>query len=201
MFPERDYLLCDSSTTLDDIDWSSGLPKVIKIHGSITNKAEMAITLRQVAAHVLTKGREKVIDRLFRDGTHDSIVVFGYSCSDQFDISPHIESYSTSPTNVLLVEHDRARVADEPIGAKKERNPFQRFHGSRLFLDTDAFVRALWESSLEEPYRWEVSGVSNSWQQLIKRWAGADSGQPLDRSRAMAALLLAAGLPKLGLAH
>lgn len=195
----RDYELYATNEELESIDWDVGLPKLVKVHGSVTDRPGMAITLRQVAGRVLTVGRGHVVDRLFRKADHDTTLVLGYSCSDQFDISPRIASYPRSAITVLLVEHERVLRAEEPIASRVERNPFRRFNGKRLFLNTNDLVRDLWSSLLEEPSLDATSKMDDAWKERVRNWASRDLASEARRSAVISSLSFAAGRPQLGL--
>ncbi len=139
---DKDYLLISDLRSFNSVNWDSSIPKVIKIHGSINNREEMAITLRQVASHQVFEPRKKAIEYLFNSGSHSHVLVAGYSCSDIFDISPQIESLSSKKT-IFFVEHDTKSNSIEELGNKKNKNPFRKYKGIRLLANTDMVVSDL----------------------------------------------------------
>lgn len=133
---EGDYLLVSDLSSFSTIDWGSDAPKVVKVHGSVSNREDMAITLKQVASRQAFEPRKKAIENVFSTGPHARTLVLGYSCSDVFDICPHIESLRPS-TNVLLIEHDTGTTSVEGIQRKGMKNPFGSYEGTRLYTNTD----------------------------------------------------------------
>ena len=65
--------------------------RVFKIHGSIVDKNSIRATMKAVANQSLSDKRLNIIQHLFSTGTHDTVLVLGYSCSDVFDITPSIK--------------------------------------------------------------------------------------------------------------
>src|SRR4051812_38399655 len=102
--PGRDYDLLCTTAGFDQARLAGARPSVAKIHGSVTEKQEMAITLRQVSQRSLVASRARLVERLF--SRHWSgVLVLGYSCSDFFDLVPCIESVAEPSQGVLFVEH------------------------------------------------------------------------------------------------
>ena len=86
------YNVFSTEKEFENINWSSDLIKIIKIHGCISNKKEMAITLSLVAKRTINQHKNKAISSFFSNAINPNVLVLGYSCSDLFDISPIIES-------------------------------------------------------------------------------------------------------------
>lgn len=89
---EDDYRVYYKEAALERIQWNDHSIHLIKIHGSVEDKDNMAITLGQVASQILSNQRQGVIDHVFCKGAHNDVLVLGYSCSDVFDISPQINT-------------------------------------------------------------------------------------------------------------
>jgi len=126
---------------------------VIKIHGSVDDKEVMAITLKQVASQVLTKGRSAIIKNVFAKGYHKSVLILGYSSSDIFDLSPQIQAISENQKKVIYVQHinfsDNPNVED--IKEQKEKNPFKKYKNSiRLYYETSELLKKICKSIIDK---------------------------------------------------
>ncbi|HET7544726.1 MAG TPA: tetratricopeptide repeat protein [Polyangiaceae bacterium] len=175
--PKDDYdLLC----TAADFDQAElrGRPSLVKIHGSVTETQDMAITLRQVSERALVASRARLVEQLF-SRQWAGVLVLGYSCSDFFDLVPRIESVQEPSHGVLFVEHtfqdSTLSGTSAPISAKPERNPFKRFgNGVRVYSDTDRLVRHFWRALIPDEYRWESVATSGpAWRKIVDDWASA----------------------------
>lgn len=149
--------------------------RVIKVHGSIDDKPNMAIMLRQVAGRVLSDARRSAIGAIFGDGPHRRVLVLGYSCSDLFDLSPHIEALAKGHREVIFIDHHCDCAELRPLSERMEKNPFGQFPEARWALcDTDALLNALRERA-----RWpacvpaaDVSVVRRLWESKVAAWSG-----------------------------
>ncbi len=171
---EDDYRVYYKEDDLGRIDWQDDTIRLIKIHGSVEDKDNMAIMLRQVASQVLSSQRKEVIDHIFCEGPHKHVLVLGYSCSDVFDISLQIEAIRENHKKVLFVDHGRGheRVVKDLVD-RKVKNPFQHFGGGKWILfDTDELVKALWEFCLpKEEYIFLESAIGETaWQKCVNEW-------------------------------
>jgi len=164
---EYDVLYCERD--FKNIDWNNNRIRLIKIHGSIHDKKNMAITMKQVANKKFSSLKKNVVDYVFSNGSHKSVLILGYSCSDAFDISPQIEAIKSSTKNVFLVDHitdGSPRV--EPIKTKKDKNPFKGFVGNRVFLNTDTLVKSLWKEVFKECREAEMMIIP--WEKNVDDW-------------------------------
>jgi len=152
----------------ENINWSQDKVRLIKIHGSIHNKEEMAITLAQVARKESSKAREKIIEEVFSKGKHKSVLILGYSCSDVFDLSPQIEAINGKLKEMLFVQHsDNQDIED--IRKQEDKNPFKEFKNSkRLYLDTNKLVEVLWRLIIKETYNFKKSHTK--WKEKVDEW-------------------------------
>jgi tetratricopeptide (TPR) repeat protein len=173
---ESNYEVFYKDADLSSIDWKDQTKtRLIKLHGSAADANSMAITLRQVSSETLSMQRQGVIEYLFSLGDHEDVLVVGYSCSDLFDISPHIETLREKRKRIFLVEHiseDEHRAGSGVESLASEKNPFQGFaRGHRLFCNTDRLVEAIWTRCLAEPYQFDVAPVpQKTWQRFVEDW-------------------------------
>jgi len=72
-----------------DINWGRRpiKPRIIKIHGSMHARDELAITLARVAGETFSTARTSVLEHVFAGDIHRQVLILGYSCSDVFDIT------------------------------------------------------------------------------------------------------------------
>jgi tetratricopeptide (TPR) repeat protein len=119
-------------------------PKLIKIHGSITDISTIRTTLDGVADPSLGTAREKVVQHLFGPSAHQSVLILGYSCSDVFDISPSIVSAPGNRRRVVLVDHKKGvLLSDAAVTEIKQRQPFGNYEGHSISCDTAEAIRKL----------------------------------------------------------
>ena len=157
----------------DNIDWQENIIRLIKIHGSIEDRKNMAITIAQIASKILSGQRMGVINNLFCKGTHKCVLVLGYSCSEIFDISPQIEAIQENFKRVIFVDHKKDKCAVKNLSEKEENNPFQYFKkGKWIIYDTDKLIKAV--SNFFFPEKKLIPPKStinkNAWQKCVNAW-------------------------------
>jgi len=170
---EHDYRVFYKEEDLDGIDWDDNTIRLIKIHGSVEDKDNMAITLGQVASQILSRQRQLVIENIFSKGTHRSVLVLGYSCSDVFDISPQIETIRKNHKRVIFVDHHEDKRTVKDLASKKQKNPFCYFNESNWVLaDTDELVKAVWNFCFSEKEYVSPKSVikKTAWQKCVGLW-------------------------------
>ncbi len=118
---------------------------LIKIHGSADDIQSVRITLKQIAARDLSVKRASILRSLFSDNSTNTVLVMGYSCSDIFDITPILETIENPRNSVLFIDHvsHMSNTEIEDISMKQDNNPFRKFKGKRIRVDTDLFVSAI----------------------------------------------------------
>jgi NAD-dependent SIR2 family protein deacetylase len=99
-----DFDVYISNTDLDSIDWDSKKIKVIKIHGCVSQKDNMVVTLSQIASNNLSPTRKCVLKEIFCRRKFENVFVMGYSCSD-LDLCPIMESLEENLPDIIFVEH------------------------------------------------------------------------------------------------
>jgi tetratricopeptide (TPR) repeat protein len=122
---------------------------ILKIHGSAHDETSLRTTLTAVASRVLSQARMNIIKHLFSSGEHDKVLILGYSCSDAFDITPQIQSLEKDPLKEITFIDHVSRHADNRITrtvANISKNPFVMFPCIRIRVNTDIFVRSLWDA-------------------------------------------------------
>lgn len=173
----KEYIVYYREEDYHKIDWQDGRPKLIKLHGSVHDKKGMAITMQQVAGKKYSEPRKEIIDQVFGSGKHEYVLVIGYSSSDSFDILPYIRAIKKGHRKVVIIEHN-ANVADikriEDIRLSSQNNPFIGFTDSyRLYRNTDALVREIWEANLGVPIENAPVKGNNLWLEHIRKWHSA----------------------------
>jgi tetratricopeptide (TPR) repeat protein len=166
---QRDYDVLYREEEFQKIKWARDRIRLIKLHGSIHDKQAMAITLGKVAQKELSEGRANIIRHVYTQGNHKQVLILGYSCSDVFDLSPQIEALEGDMKGVFLVQHSGGRGVED-IRNREDKNPFKAFKkGKRLCLNTDDTVRALWESTLPDPYHVNKRDTAY-WEEKVDGW-------------------------------
>lgn len=164
------YQVFSTEEEFKKIDWQSDIIKIIKIHGCISNKKEMAITLELVARKTVNQHKSNLISSFFSSTINPNVLILGYSCSDLFDISPIIESITDDKSQITFLEHNSSNteIKSENISLKNFKNPFQDYIGKRIYFHTDEFTKLIWKSTLLEPY--ELKRFKVYWKENIDKW-------------------------------
>jgi tetratricopeptide (TPR) repeat protein len=170
----HDYDVIYREEDFSDIHWSQNRCRLIKIHGSIDDKEAMAITLSRVARQRISAASAGIIRQVFSQGSHQQVLIIGYSCSDVFDLSPQIEGLTDNLKKVWLVQHirDSASSKIEDIHDQEQKNPFKAFDNSnRLFINTGDLVEVLWKATLNElfPDHKALETIPD-WNGKVKAW-------------------------------
>jgi len=159
------------------IDWNNNRQKLIKTHGSIQDRKNMAITIKQVASKELSEQRNCIISQIFSLGRHKSVLILGYSCSDAFDIGLQIQAIKDKCKKVFYLQHigkDQEPSANQP---DKFTANFKGFNAIKLDINTNLFTELLWKELIKEEY--ELLESKTNWQDNIDIWAKNTT----DRSR------------------
>lgn len=147
--------------------------EIFKIHGSIHDAGSIRTTLAAVAGKTLSDTRSRVIRHLFSTGMHKCVLVLGYSCSDVFDLTPHIQTIGDDLKEVIFVEHwNKEEVEISDIKAKDSSNPFKKFTGKWIRCNTDQIIRQMWNSLLQvigDNYEYATSQIQ--WRNYVHDWA------------------------------
>jgi tetratricopeptide (TPR) repeat protein len=188
-----DYRVTYREKDFHRINWHGDKVELIKIHGCISDRNNMVITLKRVARKELSSERAKVVRNVFSENGetgllaranrlfphsasqgsgHRNVLILGYSSSDVFDICPQIESIKDNFKNVYYIEHigENESPFVESITNKKDKNPFKQFSSSqRIYINTDLltdYIRG--KTTLNDgpaPIKHDVS-----WQTGINDW-------------------------------
>ncbi len=167
LIKETNFQVYSTENEFEKIDWESD---IIKIHGCVSDKEKMAITMELAAKGTNIQNKNSVVSSFFSNTVNPSILVLGYSCSDLFDISPQIESIRDNMSQIFFLEHVFADSEPnlEDISIKPNKNPFKKFIGQRLYMDADKLIKNLWELILVSNY--EYSSTNISWKLNIDKW-------------------------------
>ncbi|KFC19317.1 tetratricopeptide repeat protein [Chryseobacterium sp. FH1] len=179
---------CDEE--FKNIDWNDGNVKLIKIHGCISNKKEVEITLDLVARQYISQNKHKTISSFFSEKINPNVLFLGYSCSDHFDITPQIQLITQNQSHIIFIEHsfDENSCVVEKIDFKKYNNPFDLYNGVRIYYNTDFLVRQLWEQFSSETLKKHFSEPIN-WSENINIWIQKESQYSLAIKNQLAARL------------
>jgi tetratricopeptide (TPR) repeat protein/NAD-dependent SIR2 family protein deacetylase len=166
----KDFQVYSTEDEFDQIEWESDIVKIIKIHGCVSDKKEMAITLELVAKRTNIQNKNDVVSSFFSKTVNPNILVLGYSCSDLFDISPQIESIIEDKSRIFFLEHVFAdsEFYAEDISIKTYKNPFKNFKGERVHINADTLIKHLWDSTIEKEYKYSSANIF--WKVNVDDW-------------------------------
>ena len=194
----EDYEVIFRDAAYASLDWDDDKLRLIKLHGSIHDQSNMAITIKKIATQQYDSNKRQALKYLLSKGPHKSVIILGYSCSDVFDISPSIESIRRDHKSIYYVEHRSSDAPECPspsilenIAKKDKKNPFKMYPGSRIIIDTDEFIKRIWKHCLNEDYLYTPpSNTKESWKRLVEQWSlTADETSDIDTKYHLAALL------------
>lgn len=142
---------------------------LVKLHGCISDKKNMGITIRKVSEQKLVSQRMQALKYLFNNNSNKALLVLGYSCSDIFDISPNIVNNEVKKIEIILIDHKYSKSpVILPISQKTAKNPFKEYKGYNIQINTDYFINQL---SLILGFKNDVNISSyNDWQGCISNW-------------------------------
>ncbi|TKB96649.1 tetratricopeptide repeat protein [Pedobacter cryotolerans] len=183
----NDYQVFSNDVEFGNINWKTDTIRIIKIHGSISNQKEMAITLELVARKTISQHKNNVISSFFSGLINPNILILGYSCSDVFDISPLVESVKENRSQILFLEHFFEETKIEDISIKEFNNPFKNYIGQRFFLNTNVFTELLWKNIITHEYEFRKSEYF--WKENVNKWFQEASSYSLGMKNQIAARL------------
>jgi tetratricopeptide (TPR) repeat protein len=156
------------------------LISVIKLHGSIDDLKSIRTTLALVAGKTLSDKRMNAIKYTFSTSTDHNVLVLGYSCSDEFDITPHIRAIDGEKKEIIFISHTKNEQTIEEIRSIQYKNPYKAFPGFRIKTNTDNFVKILWTSFPNIGEYFQKKGFIK-WRTLIDDWASTSKQDALYR--------------------
>jgi tetratricopeptide (TPR) repeat protein len=165
------FRLIYKKSHLKFINEKNKIVNVVKIHGSIHDKHNMAITIKNIAQKNVMDFRKSLFDRIIKNNNYSNLVILGYSCSDVFDLNPFFENSRKKNKTIFFIEHFSKRNIHlvKDISEKKEPNPFANYNGYLIKTDTDKFIRKLWNTSVNDKYSFLNPPIIN-WQSFIDEW-------------------------------
>lgn len=166
----EDYDIIYKTQSYENINWDDGRIRIIKIHGSVSDREDMAITVKQIASRVLSNARNKIIEYVFSKGNHTNVLILGYSSSDIFDLSPQIEAIRSNYKKVYYIQHsDYPKV--ETIQEQRDRNPFKNFVGSlRMHYNTRQLMKRIWDTCLDSNEIYKLKTSTIKWKANVDEW-------------------------------
>lgn len=117
------------------------LPCYIKIHGSIEDPKSSRIFIKDISKNDNIQCRNIMLKYLFCDSDEKYVIIFGYSCSDAFDIIPYIEGIQTPSKEILFIEHSPDIHPSEAV-VTKNKGCLKHFTGYNIKCNTDSLIEA-----------------------------------------------------------
>lgn len=170
LIENKDYDVIYKEEDFEKINWSDSRIRIIKIHGSVKDQKRMVITLKQVANQILSTARMSIIENIFSKGKHHNVLILGYSSSDIFDLSLHIQSINKNFKNVYYIQHSEFPKVED-IQEQLDKNPFKKFTNSdRLYYNTNQLVKNVWESIIDKRKSYELKTGATNWKKNVDDW-------------------------------
>lgn len=167
-----DYDLIYEDIKLQDLKLGDGRVRIIKLHGSIHDKNEMALTIKKVAENDSVYSRKKAIDEIIAHPKYKSIWVIGYSCSDVFDINPCIFNQANKKKYIFYLKHSQGNSSlelDDDISSKLLPHPFESYSGITETCNTDDVIKTIWGSVLSVSYP-NMVFEKMPWENAVNDW-------------------------------
>lgn len=148
----------------------SELPELVKLHGSVDDILSIGLTLEMVGSKLNSENKKQAIRNAFEKGPADTLLVFGYSFSDVFDIMPVLKRLNGNTKTLYIVDH--CMNASQTVTRLENIDPkLPNFSGYRMFVNTDRLVQALWEGTLGTPPDKNSQINFDEWRSIIEQWA------------------------------
>ena len=104
--PRSDFLVYDQPSRFARIRWESRKLIIIKLHGSITSKEPLGVTLERVASRASAVGVKRALAPILDGRRCDELYFAGYSFSDAFDVSPVMRSLEPWRVEITHLAHE-----------------------------------------------------------------------------------------------
>ncbi|MEM5548799.1 SIR2 family protein [Pseudoalteromonas fuliginea] len=182
MVEGKDYLVARSDSDFMSIDLEGVLPVLIKIHGCISRKEELVITIEKVAKKAAISPRERIVEHLVSSVQHEAVLVMGYSCSDVFDLTPMFKRGSCK-NKIYHLNHEHSKNRLDSLVFSENLGDFKGFYhpnakGALIQANTDFVIDELAHQT-DKYFSSRVCALSNKQltefqdkvSKLIESWA------------------------------
>ncbi|MGN6212706.1 SIR2 family protein, partial [Parafilimonas sp.] len=100
-----DYMISHNLNVVPKNLSSINKPIIIKLHGTISDPWSIVTEIQQVASASLTDEMKELFKRLYALDDWNSILYWGYSFSDHFDITPAFRFADKKNKDAYIIEH------------------------------------------------------------------------------------------------
>jgi tetratricopeptide (TPR) repeat protein len=167
------YKLYYTESDFEDLDTIYDGVKLIKLHGSIHDKENIAITIRKVAGRQLIAYRKKVIEDILNNFSIESILFLGYSFSDIFDITPNFQKFIPPHFRIFNIDHQFNYDYVPQISSLSDLKDGELFEkdvkGTDLLVNTDSVIKTFWLSLIGDTYSF-IDRVPAKYEMIIDDW-------------------------------
>lgn len=166
-----EFAVYDSDESYTSINWVDEKARIIKLHGTILDIDELALTIRRVAARQRADLRAKVIVELLENENEGGLVVMGYSCSDHFDVSPAARVAARPDRRITYVAHDSSGACPliAPLRETHPDNPFAGYDAVSVTCATEEFLSAIWRL-LSGGAALPLQAPAPQWEPIVDAW-------------------------------
>jgi tetratricopeptide (TPR) repeat protein len=146
-----DFDVIYTDSDMLNLDYSNGRIKLIKIHGCVSDKGSLIITIEKIANKTSSEPRKNILEHLFRKAKHEVVNILGYSCSDVFDITPMVKEIDVTK-EIVFIEHSLLDSlgynTHTPLSDAK--NMFENIKKGIYFkYDTDEYIKEIYDAIYE----------------------------------------------------
>lgn len=119
--------------------------KVVKFHGSAEDPSSIRITLNNIISFKKMEQRTLAISPIFRGAEQDSLFIFGYSCSDVFDVLPVMGQQNPPCPKIFYASHCNQDPITAEAFSKDWPLPSYSYCGFHLHGHTSQILKDLCE--------------------------------------------------------
>lgn len=120
--------------------------RVIKFHGSAEDYSSVRVMLDDIVSNQKKEDRYQAIAPMVIGNEEDVLFVFGYSCSDSFDVQPCLKAISQPHAKILFMQHSKLEdMKDTWFEKNWPSKEFENYSGYRIEGQTDLVVKRICE--------------------------------------------------------
>jgi len=153
--PLSEDIICSYPNEYEKLNNTQIEGKIIKLHGSMVTPSNIGTTIDQINNKHNIRNIDALVEKIFKQNTHHTIILVGYSCSDVMDITPKIQSIGYSleerekvqviywqyKRNGNVFEWDYLKNAQETNDIIKVKNAFRNYDNAILVSgDLSVFI-------------------------------------------------------------
>jgi tetratricopeptide (TPR) repeat protein len=166
MKANKDFFLVSDITNFN-IEEYSEKPLLVKLHGSIEHMPDILSTITRVANKSNNERMLQVFSKVFSSNKFNSLITWGYSFSDHFDIKPAFIQMLPCEKSIYSLQHQKQDVA-ECVDNISNDVRYSKFKVAfKLCGDLDEIV-----ANIETHFKLSTDLIINKvdWESNVNKW-------------------------------